>query len=224
MILFPAIDLKDGTCVRLEQGEMDRATVFSDRPGDMAARFAALGFAWLHVVDLDGAFAGESRNAAAVAACMLDWEGRTLDFVGGAVNFEGKGFQLDYGASRDRLLRTEKPLLFACGGAMLVDRSVFIEAGGWDDDAFAYYEDVELGWRLNLLGHEVWFCPDAIVYHKHHGTSGQWAEPPRTLITLHGRSRCGDPSMPNSATTNRHARVSPMRSPCDRRSSAPRIR
>lgn len=122
------------------------------------------------------------RNAAGVAACMLDWEGRTLDFVGGAVNFEGKGFQLDYGANRDRLHPDEKPLLFACGGAMLVDRAVFQEAGGWDDEAFAYYEDVELGWRLNMLGHQVWFCPGAIVFHKHHGTSGQWAEPPRIRL------------------------------------------
>lgn len=67
MILFPAIDLKDGACVRLEQGEMERATVFSQNPGEMAARFAGLGFPWLHVVDLDGAFAGDARNAAAVA-------------------------------------------------------------------------------------------------------------------------------------------------------------
>lgn len=67
MILFPAIDLKEGACVRLEQGEMHRATVFSQNPGEMAARFAALGFPWLHVVDLDGAFAGDARNAAAVA-------------------------------------------------------------------------------------------------------------------------------------------------------------
>jgi len=67
MILYPAIDLKEGACVRLEQGEMHRATVFDTSPAARAARFAELGFAWLHVVDLDGAFAGESRNAAAVA-------------------------------------------------------------------------------------------------------------------------------------------------------------
>lgn len=70
MILFPAIDLKEGACVRLEQGEMDRATVFSKDPAQMAAHFQSLGFAWLHVVDLDGAFAGESRNAHAVDAIL----------------------------------------------------------------------------------------------------------------------------------------------------------
>ena len=70
MILYPAIDLKDGQCVRLERGEMDRATVFSDDPGDMADQFKRLGFQRLHVVDLNGAFAGESRNAAAVGAIL----------------------------------------------------------------------------------------------------------------------------------------------------------
>ena len=70
MILYPAIDLKAGACVRLQQGEMDRMTVFSDDPAAMAASFRAIGFEWLHVVDLDGAFAGESRNARAVEAIL----------------------------------------------------------------------------------------------------------------------------------------------------------
>ena len=70
MILYPAIDLKAGACVRLQQGEMDRATVFGDDPAAMAASFRDIGFEWLHVVDLDGAFAGESRNARAVEAIL----------------------------------------------------------------------------------------------------------------------------------------------------------
>ena len=98
------------------------------------------------------------------------------------MNFEGKGFQLHYGAPAELVTLEEKPLLFACGCAMLVDRAVFIDAGGWDEGTFAYYEDVELGWRLNLLGHEVWFAPRAVVYHKHHGTSGRWPEPPRQRL------------------------------------------
>jgi len=68
VILFPAIDLKEGQCVRLAQGDMDRATVFNDEPAAQARAFAAQGFDYLHVVDLDGAFAGEPRNAAAVEA------------------------------------------------------------------------------------------------------------------------------------------------------------
>ncbi len=70
MILFPAIDLKDGQCVRLELGDMDRATVFSDDPAAQARRFEEQGFKWLHVVDLNGAFAGESANGAAVDAIL----------------------------------------------------------------------------------------------------------------------------------------------------------
>ncbi|MFC7395923.1 1-(5-phosphoribosyl)-5-[(5-phosphoribosylamino)methylideneamino]imidazole-4-carboxamide isomerase [Chelatococcus sp. GCM10030263] len=66
MILFPAIDLKDGRCVRLVQGDMDQATVFNDDPAAQAAIFADQGFSWLHVVDLDGAFAGRPMNADAV--------------------------------------------------------------------------------------------------------------------------------------------------------------
>ena len=68
MILFPAIDLKDGKCVRLKRGEMDQATVFNDSPADQARSFQDAGFEWLHCVDLNGAFAGSSVNAEAVRA------------------------------------------------------------------------------------------------------------------------------------------------------------
>jgi phosphoribosylformimino-5-aminoimidazole carboxamide ribotide isomerase len=68
VILFPAIDLKNGACVRLVRGDMASATVFSEDPAAQARRFADAGFAWLHVVDLDGAFAARSVNGAAVTA------------------------------------------------------------------------------------------------------------------------------------------------------------
>ena len=70
MILFPAIDLKGGACVRLLRGEMSAATVFNASPADQARQFADAGFEWLHVVDLDGAFAGKPVNAAAVEAIV----------------------------------------------------------------------------------------------------------------------------------------------------------
>jgi phosphoribosylformimino-5-aminoimidazole carboxamide ribotide isomerase len=70
VILFPAIDLKEGHCVRLEQGDMARATVFNLDPAAQAASFAAQGFEYLHVVDLDGAFAGKPMNAHAVEAML----------------------------------------------------------------------------------------------------------------------------------------------------------
>lgn len=70
MILYPAIDLKDGKCVRLLRGEMSQATVFGDDPAAQAAKFVAAGCEWLHLVDLNGAFAGQPVNAAAVEAIL----------------------------------------------------------------------------------------------------------------------------------------------------------
>ena len=70
MILYPAIDLKEGHCVRLVQGDMAQAVVFNDDPAAQARAFAEQGFSWLHVVDLDGAFAGAPMNAAAVDAIL----------------------------------------------------------------------------------------------------------------------------------------------------------
>ena len=70
MILFPAIDLKEGRCVRLVQGDMDQATVFNDDPAAQGEAFERQGFEWLHVVDLDGAFAGQPMNGAAVEAIL----------------------------------------------------------------------------------------------------------------------------------------------------------
>lgn len=70
MILYPAIDLKDGKCVRLLRGDMDKATVFEHTPADQAALFEQAGFKWLHVVDLNGAFAGKPVNAFAVKSIL----------------------------------------------------------------------------------------------------------------------------------------------------------
>ena len=70
MILYPAIDLKDGACVRLRRGAMSEATIYNREPADQARKFAAEGAAWLHLVDLDGAFAGKPVNRAAVEAIL----------------------------------------------------------------------------------------------------------------------------------------------------------
>lgn len=70
MIFYPAIDLKDGKCVRLLRGEMDQATVFSDKPYAQAKKFEEAGFHWLHLVDLNGAFEGKPVNAKAVSAIL----------------------------------------------------------------------------------------------------------------------------------------------------------
>jgi GT2 family glycosyltransferase len=122
------------------------------------------------------------RGAAAVASYVVDWDGVLVDFAGGLVSFEGKGHQEEIDTSVVMARPEERPVLFANGAAMMADRSALLDAGGWDEGTFAYYEDTELGWRLWFLGHEVWFAPQAIVRHRHHGTSGRWPEPPRVRL------------------------------------------
>lgn len=70
LTIYPAIDLKDGACVRLLRGQMDAATVYNEDPAAQVADFEKLGFSWVHIVDLDGAFAGRSENARAVSAIL----------------------------------------------------------------------------------------------------------------------------------------------------------
>ncbi|MEP4034243.1 1-(5-phosphoribosyl)-5-[(5-phosphoribosylamino)methylideneamino]imidazole-4-carboxamide isomerase [Roseibium polysiphoniae] len=98
-ILFPAIDLKDGQCVRLKLGDMDQATVFNDDPGAQAKSFEDQGFEWLHVVDLNGAFAGESVNGAAVDA-ILAATSNPVQLGGGIRTLEHIEAWLDKGITR----------------------------------------------------------------------------------------------------------------------------
>ena len=99
MILYPAIDLKEGRCVRLEQGDMSRATEFNADPAAQAAAFAAAGFEFLHVVDLDGAFAGRPMNATAVDQ-ILAAIGIPLQLGGGIRNIATVEGWLSKGVSR----------------------------------------------------------------------------------------------------------------------------
>lgn len=99
MHLFPAIDLKDGACVRLVRGDMDQATTFNDNPGDQAARFAQMGFENLHVVDLNGAFAGRSSNEVAVRA-IIAATSCPVQLGGGIRDMAGVERWLDAGVAR----------------------------------------------------------------------------------------------------------------------------
>lgn len=99
MILFPAIDLKNGQCVRLEQGDMARATVFNLDPAAQARSFAAQGFEYLHMVDLDGAFAGKPVNAQAVEA-MLKVISMPVQLGGGIRDLRTVEAWLDKGITR----------------------------------------------------------------------------------------------------------------------------
>ncbi len=99
MILFPAIDLKGGACVRLEQGDMARATVFNHDPAAQAHAFESSGFRHLHIVDLDGAFAGRPMNPAAVDR-ILDTVGLCVQLGGGIRDMATIEGWLDKGVNR----------------------------------------------------------------------------------------------------------------------------
>ncbi|HTW53955.1 MAG TPA: 1-(5-phosphoribosyl)-5-[(5-phosphoribosylamino)methylideneamino]imidazole-4-carboxamide isomerase [Stellaceae bacterium] len=100
MILFPAIDLKEGACVRLVRGELASATVFNTDPASQARHFAKLGFSWLHVVDLDGAFAGASVNGEAVRAIREAIPAMKIELGGGIRDRNAIDAWLDLGIDR----------------------------------------------------------------------------------------------------------------------------
>tara|TARA_B100000614_G_scaffold252454_1_gene265153 strand:+ start:832 stop:1560 length:729 start_codon:yes stop_codon:yes gene_type:complete len=99
MILYPAIDLKEGRCVRLFQGDMERATVFNDNPAEQARAFEAIGFEWLHMVDLDGAFAGRSVNTEAIEAVLAE-TGLSVQLGGGIRSLDHIAHWLDRRVAR----------------------------------------------------------------------------------------------------------------------------
>ncbi len=111
-------------------------------------------------------------DVAALAGRMTDWEARRIDFGRGVATFDGHAFALDQGRAleRARLPRSGDELLFGCGGNLLVRRSSFLEAGGFDESYFAYFEDVDLGWRLWSGGERVLACPQASVRHRQSAT------------------------------------------------------
>ena len=140
MILYPAIDIKDGACVRLEQGDMGRATVFHDDPAAQARAFAALGFEYLHVVDLDAAFAGEPVNIAAVER-IIEAVKTPLQLGGGIRTIASIAGWLDRGVSRvvigtaavrEPALVTEAARLYPGRVAVALDaREGKVAVAGW---------------------------------------------------------------------------------------------
>lgn len=142
MILFPAIDLKDGACVRLRLGDMDQATVFSNNPAAQAKSFEDQGFEWLHVVDLNGAFEGKSVNGQAVEA-ILDATRNPVQLGGGIRDLAQIETWLDKGvrrvilgtvAVRDPALVREACRLFPGRVAVGIDaRGGYVAVEGWGE-------------------------------------------------------------------------------------------
>jgi GT2 family glycosyltransferase len=119
------------------------------------------------------ALAAAPPDVAAVSGKIVDWTGERLDFGRGVMTFDGHAFQLDFRRplSQAAVPAAGEELPFACGGNMLVRRSSFLDAGGFDEDYFAYLEDVDLGWRLWAGGERITFVPDAVVHHRSSATS-----------------------------------------------------
>lgn len=124
----------------------------------------------------------KEEDIVCAAGRILSWDGKVIDFVGGALNFYGMGFQPEVGRKVEDVHLEEKEILFACGGSMLIERGVFLNCGGFDEDYFAYFEDVDLGWRLWVLGYRVTFVPTAISYHRGGATSKKFPTEKRSVL------------------------------------------
>lgn len=111
-------------------------------------------------------------EVACVGSRILTWDGRRIDFGGAAMNFYGFGMQVGLGRRDVETFNRDRDILFACGGALLIRRDVFLQLGGFDQDYFAFFEDVDLGWRLWQAGYKVRLAGRAVVYHIHHGAWG----------------------------------------------------
>jgi len=117
------------------------------------------------------------ERVACVASKILRDDRVTVDYAGGQMAFYGHGFAKGNATRDDRDDTVERATLFASGGAMVARRSVFLDVGGFDDSYFAFFEDVDFGWRLWVLGYEVRYVPGSVVYHRHHGTIARFGYP-----------------------------------------------
>jgi GT2 family glycosyltransferase/glycosyltransferase involved in cell wall biosynthesis len=118
-------------------------------------------------------------GVACVASKVLDWEGQEIDFAAASLSFYGHAFKMHAGDTDLAGHDEEADVLFASGAAMVIDAKVFARVGGFDERYFMFFEDVDLGWRLWLLGYEVRYVPASFVYHRHHASMaevGSWRE------------------------------------------------
>jgi GT2 family glycosyltransferase len=120
-------------------------------------------------------------ECAATTSKMLSWDGMKIDSAGGGMNFAGIGIQYGFDEEPGPAFDFPRRTLFACGGSMAIDARTMLDLGGFDEEFFAYYEDVDLGWRLWIAGHECRYVPTSVAYHRHSGTSNRI---PRELIRV----------------------------------------
>ncbi len=118
---------------------------------------------------IDSALARLAPGTPCVACRILDWSGERVDYNGSSLQYLGYATQKEIGWPAGEASRPDE-VLFPCGGAMLIEREVFLKVGGFDEDFFAIFEDVDLGWRLWIAGYRVAFSPESVVYHRGHAT------------------------------------------------------
>lgn len=105
-----------------------------------------------------------------VASKVLDWNGTLVDYVDGSLTWFGMGYKREAERIDDGSYDVPKDVLFGTGAAFFMPAELFREVGGFDERFFMFYEDVDLGWRLNLLGRRVRYVPGSVAYHRHHVT------------------------------------------------------
>ena len=115
-------------------------------------------------------------QVASVASKVLDWDGELIDYVDGALTWFGMGYKREVERPDSPAYDAPKDVLFATGAAMFVRAGLYREVGGFDERFFMFYEDVDLGWRLNLLGHRVRYVPTSLAYHRHHVTMKKFGD------------------------------------------------
>lgn len=137
---------------------------------------------WLAI--LTSAIDNAPADVVSVGGKIVDLSGKLIDFIGGVMTFDGHALQTGF---RFPLASVEEPakgdeILFACGGNMISRRDPLMQLGGFDDDYFAYLEDVDFGWRTWIAGHRVIYEPGAVVRHASAATSGRLGDFERGVL------------------------------------------
>lgn len=118
----------------------------------------------------------------AVASRVLDWDGVNVDYIGSAMTWYGQGYKPFTAERVPPHPEVPADVLFGTGSAMFVRRSVFEELGGFDERYFMFFEDVDLGWRLNLRGWRFAYVPESLAFHKHHASMTSFGEHKETYL------------------------------------------
>lgn len=129
-------------------------------------------------------------DCAATGAKMLDPNGERLDHAGGGTNYHGIAVASGYGEVAGPEHDIPRRCLFACGGAMAMDAAAYKAIGGFDDEFFAYYDDLDIGWRTNLAGYQVHYAPAAVCRHDHSGTSRRFPKEQIRLLQVRNALLC----------------------------------